>query len=62
MIETIGESVCMWEKTRVSYETLFISKQLKLETKLVLALSEQRGQFWLFHKIAIVLEFRLNRN
>jgi hypothetical protein len=34
--------------TRVSSETSFVSKQPKLEPKLVSALSETRRLFWLF--------------
>ncbi len=35
--------------SRVSFETSFDSKQLTLDPKLVLALSETKPLFWLFH-------------
>jgi hypothetical protein len=45
-------SLCKWEAqsilTRVSFETSFDSKQLKLELKLVSALSETKRFFRLF--------------
>jgi hypothetical protein len=41
--------VTLVAQSRVSFKTSFNSKQPKLETKLVSALSETKCLFWLFH-------------
>ncbi len=43
-----GRSADVWVLNRVSPETSFVSKQPKLEPKLVSALSKTRRLFWLF--------------
>jgi hypothetical protein len=49
---------------KVSYKTRFISKEPKLEPKLVMTLSETKRLVRWIHKIAkqVVLEFWLNQN
>jgi len=60
-----------WDMLRVSSETSFALKQLKLESKLVSALSKTKHLFWLFRFFTETVSFgvsiepkqkKINRN